>query len=206
MNMRLMKVIPVILLLIAVSPVYGQTILSSSSGHERQMGPVERSIYLVQRPDMYPSASSYRTVWQDTSTVPHAHAYSLIGGGIGGGMAGLVAAVYLTSLVRFDSSNDILPFLPQMMVGALAVAVLEPLGMATGVHLANKGRGDYCKVVGSAYGSFWIGMLAISGIAVTGIGREAPGFATTLFMAIPIYQLGRTIRKELITSGGRHQP
>ncbi len=204
--MRLMKIMPVFLLLVAISPAYSQTISYSLSGHERQMGPIERSIYHFQGPDIDRFSRTMRMSRQDTFALPHAHAYSLIGGGLGGGMAGIITAVYLTSLVRFDSSNDILPFLPQMMVGALAVAVLEPLGMATGVHLANKGRGDFCTVVGSAYGSFWIGMLAVSGIAMTGIGRDAPGFATALFSVIPIYQLTRTIRKELITSGGRHQP
>ncbi|MFC1530418.1 hypothetical protein ACFL6R_06855, partial [Gemmatimonadota bacterium] len=193
-----------------VSPVCGQTMSYSLTGHQRQMGPIERSLYQVQRPDIARWSLTFRDVSQDTIALPHAHAYTLIGGGLGGAAVAVVAAVYLTRPTErnweyYREVGDY-PIYHHWLKGMAPSLLLEPLGMATGVHLANKGRGEYWKVVGSSYGSFWVAAMATSVLAWTGMGRDDPAFAYVLISVIPIYQLTRTIRRELKTSGGRHHP
>jgi hypothetical protein len=151
----------------------------------------------------------FRITHQDTSAIPHAHAYALIGGGLAGAAAVVFTVIYLTRDRPPDDYGDMIfdyPLSYHWLKATVLSIMIEPIGMATGVHLANRRRGDYGKVVGSAYGSFWIAALAIGVFAQTGIGRDAPGFYSTLILAIPIYQLSRTIRKELRTSGGKYQP
>ena len=60
-------------------------------------------------------ARSFQASDLDTSDVQQTHIYSLISGGLGGGAAGIAAAIFITSQIHFDTSGDVYPIFPQFM-------------------------------------------------------------------------------------------
>ena len=200
---RLPIVISIFLLFASPSTAGGQTDRFFCSGRRWQMGPVEQSLYSPQHFDVLRRPSAFLCLYPDTSRIRQAHPYALIGGGLVGASAGVLTAVLIGSAIRTDytDTNDAVPFFTHgMRVGLLTAIVLEPLGMTAGIHLVNRGRGEFGRVVGSAYGSLLLGSAVVIGFAQTGIGRNSPGFLWTLSLAIPLYQLYRTIRQELRTA------
>ena len=116
----------------------------------------------------------------------------LVIGGVAGMLVGWTGSLGIGAL--FPSECEGWFCVPPSVYAALLASLLvEPLGVAGGVHLANGRQGDFGRVFGSAVGSNIVGFTA--GVIVS-TATESP-YGLIIW---PVYQLYHVVRKEIATS------
>ncbi|MBW1744609.1 MAG: hypothetical protein JRJ47_14455 [Deltaproteobacteria bacterium] len=130
------KYISVFLVLVAVSPAYGQTITYSLLGHQRQIGPIEQSLYHSHRSFPVGFDADNRPIQSNTSGPKQPSIARPILGGVVGFSAGVLV---LLGLMRIDSEVEI----PQALRVPATIAVLgaPSIMTAVGTHIGNNKRG-----------------------------------------------------------------
>jgi len=146
--MRFPKIFPVlisaVLLLIAVSPVYGQTITYSLLGHEREIGPLEQSLYTYQwsalgRSTVGPLASQSETVAQEQPSI----VWPIVGGAVGGAIGTTVGFGIASLIFKKREVETFSEAIEKALLALIIVAGLETTGVAVGVHRGNKRLGSF---------------------------------------------------------------
>lgn len=162
--MRPARVISVLLLLVALSPAYGQTITHSLLGHERQIGPLELSIHLS-LPELHLSQSksvilSYPLARPDTTYHVESQRFgTMVLGGVAGGTAGAALGFIVADALFVETAVSLEELIDDVLIGGTIILTCECLGLAGGVHLGNGGRGSFPKVTSASTAALVLGAI-----------------------------------------------
>lgn len=122
-----------------------------------------------------------------SAQTPTASTGSMMLGGLALGAAGFFGGGYLGAIIADRSSDLEFAALTGFVVGAV---IGETIGLPLGVHLANKGRGEYAPA-----------LLVSAGIAAVGLALAASGDDHLEFLVpVPIAQLIGSIAIERRTA------
>ena len=167
--MRSFKIIPVLVLLTFASPAHGQTVTYSLLGHQRQIGPLEQSLYSTnlsfQRHLSLQNLTSPLALQRVATPMPNSarvRMSELLGSGYLGWILGAVAGGGITYLlIKPEEPEGVFGFslISNREAGAIGGAWIGGIiGSTIGVFHAGKKRGatarGFVTVFGSIFASF----------------------------------------------------
>jgi hypothetical protein len=183
--MRFLKINTLVLSLISVSPVHGQTEIGSWPIRDRAIGPIERSLYSLRGAYSLLAASDPGAALQDTIIFGQPLITDPIIGGAFGASLGILAGAGIGYFIVEGP-----PDYGHMISMSAAIACMEPMGLAMGVHGANNKLGNPGLVGLTSYGSL------AGGLLLTG-GRKG------LMGGVLLVQLAATVVVERLTAAAR---
>jgi len=140
--MHSLKIITVSLILTTASPAFGQTVTYSLVGHERQMGPIEMSLYSLQGSSSDVISNCFWPVQPDSSSLTQPSIEGPILGGVFGLAIGTIAYYGLVERSFLYADEDDMS-LEGFLFGFIAPSYLT----AVGTHMGNNEQGNLTATV-----------------------------------------------------------